>query len=758
MEQDRSRGARAATWPPSIAKALRRAPPWTQDLWRWLEFFAQRLQQWAIADTGPGRLVPWLPIAFGLGIAFYFSAQREPVWWAGSSLAVVAAASAFVLRARPIAFPIALAVAAVAAGFATATFKSLRVEHSVLAVPANYAELSGFVENREERERTDRFLLRVHRIDAGRSDVKLDRVRLSVRKGTAPAVGSFVTMRARLSPPLRPLRPGGYDFARDLYFQGIGASGFVLGQIKVSDPPYPADLWLTYASTIHSMRDAIDARIRSVISGDRGAIASALITGKRDAISAPVNDAMYISSLAHVLSISGYHMAVVAGVVFFVIRASLALIPAFASRYPIKKWAAGAAIVVAAFYLLLSGSEVATQRAFIMTAIVLIGVMFDRPALTLRTIAVAALAVLLIAPQALVHPSFQMSFAATLALIAAYERGLPWFSAVPETPLATRIALWGGREAVALILASMVAGLATTLYAAFHFHRLAPYGVIANLLAMPIVSVWVMPAGLLGLLAIPFGMDGFFWRLMGDGIDWMIAVALWVASLPGAVGRVAAFGMGPLMLGTTGLIVLCLLRTPIRFAGAALLVITAIWAARPSLPDIRISPEGNMVAVRNADGRISIMKSRNDDFTTKEWLAADGDARVPRDESLSANIRCDGDGCIAALPDQSLIALSLTAEALAEDCSKAALVVTTRSAPNGCAAFVVDRNEWRGSGAIDITRAGKRFDVVRANPEGHDRPWARRPRMQDRPAQMPVDQPASRDATPRNDDVEASEP
>ncbi len=758
MEQDRNRGARAAAWPPSIAKAWRRAPPWTKDLSRLLEIFAQRLRQWAIVDTGPGRLVPWLPIAFGLGIVFYFSAQREPVWWAGASLAVAAAASAFALRARPVAFPVALAIAAVASGFTTATFKSLRIEHAVLAAPANYAEVSGFVENREERERTDRFLLRVHRIDAGRADVKLDRVRLSVRKGMAPAVGSFVTMRARLSPPLRPLRPGGYDFARDLYFQGIGATGFVLGQIKVSNPPYPADLWLTYASTIHSMRDAIDARIRSVISGDRGAIASALITGKRDAISAPVNEAMYISSLAHVLSISGYHMAVVAGVVFFVIRASLALIPAFASRYPIKKWAAGAAIVVAAFYLLLSGSEVATQRAFIMTAIVLIGVMFDRPALTLRTIAVAALAVLLIAPQALVHPSFQMSFAATLALVAAYERSLPWFSVVPETPLATRVALWGGREAVTLILASIVAGLATTLFAAFHFHRMAPYGVIANLLAMPIVSVWVMPAGLLGLLAIPFGMDGFFWRLMGDGIDWMIVVALWVASLPGAVGRVAAFGIGPLMLGTTGLIVLCLLRSPIRFAGAALLVMATIWAGRPSLPDVRVSPEGNMVAVRNADGRLSIMKSRNDDFTVKGWLAADGDARAPRDESLSANIRCDGEGCIATLPDQSLIALSLSAEALAEDCGKAALVVTTRSAPNGCVAVVVDRNELRASGAIDVTRTGKTFDVVRANPQGYDRPWARRPQTPDRAVQTPADQPALRDATPRNEDVEASEP
>ena len=254
-------------------------------------------------------------------------------------------------------------------------------------------------------------------------------------------------------------------------------------------------------------------------------------------------------------------------------------------------------------------------------------------------------------------------------------------------------------------------------------------------------------------------MDGFFWRLMGDGIDWMIAVALWVASLPGAVGRIAAFGMGPLMLGTTGLIVLCLLRTPIRFAGAALLVMATIWASRPSLPDIRISPEGNMVAVRNADGRLSIMKSRNDDFTVKEWLAADGDARAPRDESLSANIRCDGEGCVATLPDQSLDrAVAHARKRLAEDCSKAALVVTTRSAPAGCAAFLVDRNELRASGAIDITRAGKTFDVVRANPQGHDRPWARRPQTPDRAAPAPADQPAPRDATPRSEDVEASEP
>ena len=165
--------------------------------------------------------------------------------------------------------------------------------------------------------------------------------------------------------------------------------------------------------TMDGMREAIDKRIRAVLPGDKGTIASALITGKRDAISAQVNEAMYISGLAHVLSISGYHMALVAGIMFFTLRAIFALMPAFASRHPIKKWAALAALAAAAFYLLLSGAEVATQRSFIMVAIVLIGVMIDRPTLTFRTLTIAAFGVLLLAPEAIVHPSFQMSFAAT---------------------------------------------------------------------------------------------------------------------------------------------------------------------------------------------------------------------------------------------------------------------------------------------------------------------------------------------------------
>ena len=298
--------------------------------------------------------------------------------------------------------------------------------------------------------------------------------------------------------------------------------------------------------------------------------------------------------LGHVLSISGYHMAVVAGVVFFAVRALLALIPALTVSFAIKKWSAVAALFAAAFYLLLSGAEVATQRSFFMTAVVLIAVMVDRRAVTFRTLAVAAMIVLAIAPEALVHPSFQMSFAATLGLVALIQIGMPNLFAAPDHSATARVALWGGREFVMLLLASLVAGLATTPYAAFHFHRIAPYGVLANLAAMPVVSALVMPAGLLGLVAMPFGFDGFFWWLMGIGIDWMIAVARWVAALPGAVGRMAAFSIAPLILASLGIIVMGLLRTPLRWSGAAALALGVVWAAsapRAGHPDFRRRPQ-----------------------------------------------------------------------------------------------------------------------------------------------------------------------
>ena len=763
VEQDRARG-RAEAWRPRIAPwaaaGRRPALAWPDGLAGLARGAAERVRAWAAIEVGPGRLVPWLAIAFGCGIAIYFAIDREPAPWAAGLLLAAAVAATVLARHRPLAFPLALGAAALAAGLAAATVKRAIIAHPVLVAPIWNVDIAGFVETREERERADRIVVRVERMAGPRVGEALERVRVSVRKGTAPAVGAFVEFKARLSPPLEPLRPGGYDFAREMYFNRIGASGFVLGRIRVAETPHAPSIRLRYAMVLDGMREAIDQRIRAVLPGDKGAIASAVITGKRDAISPPVNEAMYVSGLAHVLSISGYHMAVVAGIIFFALRAVFALLPAFSNRHPIKKWAALAALGAAAFYLVLSGAEVATQRSFIMIAIVLIGIMVDRPTLTFRTLTVAAFVVLLLAPEAIVHPSFQMSFAATLALVAGYQHGLPWMSGGGRTRLAAKIALWGGREIAGLLLVSLLAGTATIPFIAYHFHRISPYGVIANLIAMPAVSVWVMPAGIFGVMSMPLGLDGFWWGLMGHGIDWMISIAQWVTSFPGALGRVAAFGTGPLLLCSAGLVVLCLLKTPLRFIGAFLIGGAVVLMVRTPQPDVMIAADGSAVAVRGEGGRLAMVKSGSDVFAWREWLAADADARNPKDPTLGEGIRCDGQGCVARLRDGAFVAIPKTIAAFEEDCRRAVLVVTGRDAPPGCGTLVIDRQVWRRSGAITLQRRGDGFEMTPSRPPGYDRPWARAATEAGdapEPGRAPAATVMPRDATPRDEDLDAGD-
>ena len=241
----------------------REAPP-PQAAWRrpashaWSSFTA-KLREWAAAEAGAGRLFPWMPVAFGIGIAVYFAADHEPVLPVSMVAAAASGAGALLSRRQKL-FPAAVMIAAVAAGFAAATWRTARIGHGVLARPIYSVQLAGFVETRDIRERTDRFVLRLTQMEAPRARTQLERVRLSVRKGTAPEVGSFVELKARLQPPLAPLRPGSYDFARDMYFQGIGASGFVTGTVQSVVPPSAAGC---RCAMPHSCRDCAMASTRA---------------------------------------------------------------------------------------------------------------------------------------------------------------------------------------------------------------------------------------------------------------------------------------------------------------------------------------------------------------------------------------------------------------------------------------------------------------------------------------------------------------
>jgi competence protein ComEC len=240
---------------------------------------------------------------------------------------------------------------------------------------------------------------------------------------------------------------------------------------------------------------------------------------------------------------------------------------------------------------------------------------------------------------------------------------------------------------------------------------------------MPVVSAWVMPMGLLGLAAYPFGFDDVFWRLMGYGIDWMVVVAQWVAGIPGAVGRVAAFGTGPLLLATLGLLVICLLRTRLRWIGAALMAGAALWVLLYPQPDVYISADGEAAMIRGADGRLSVLHRGRDTFAIREWLAADADPRDVRDKSLTQGVRCDEDGCVGTMRGGSLAAMSLTQEAFLDDCSRAAIVVSPHDAPGACAALTFDRRRLRSAGAVAVYRHGPAFEAAVSRPPGESRPW-----------------------------------
>jgi competence protein ComEC len=337
---------------------------------------------------------------------------------------------------------------------------------------------------------------------------------------------------------------------------------------------------------------------------------------------------------------------------------------------------------------------------------------------------------------------------------------VPRLFATPDSSASARVALWGGREIVTLTLASLVAGLATTPYAAFHFHRVTPYGVLANLAAMPVVSALVMPAGLLGLAAMPFGFDGFFWWLMGIGIDWMIAVNRWVAALPGAIGRMASFGTGPLIAASAGIILMGLLRTRLRWSGAAVLAIAVVWALVVPQPDILISGDGRNVAVRGKDGRLHMMRTSKDAFLMKEWLAADADPRAVSDLTLSQGVSCDDAGCVVQMADGigegAFVSLALRPEALTDDCERAVLVVT--QAPRACASAVTDYGRLQRQGAMALRRTRDGFAVDAIKPRGLDRPWS--PAVAgdgEAEAILAPQQNAPRDATPAKSDLQADD-
>lgn len=710
----------AALSSPSSEHASRRL------LRRRLENARVLLAKWADAETA--RAVLWAPVAFGLGAACYLLLKREPPpAFAPLGFFATCGIAILVRRARVAAIGLCL----VLAGFAAADLRAAMVAAPIIQREIKLAEIEGRLLIVDEGSAQRRLVIAPSGIEGVADDALPKRIRVSWRgKNFNVRPGDVVRLKASLSPPPEPAAPGGFDFARQLYFQQIGAVGFaVSAPEKIQEGA--RSISAVASASIEDLRVTLARRILDKTQNSQsGPIVAAVITGKRESISEEAEAAFRDSGLAHLLSISGLHMGLATGLIFFAVRAGLALNERLALNRPIKKWAAISALVSGAAYLFISGAAWPAQRAFLMSSIFFIAILFDRRALSLRNVSIAAFVILLVTPEAVLHPGFQMSFAAVTALIAFYEwaskRADPFRSFHPLARLR--------RYLVGIAVTDTIAAAATAAFSLYHFSRAANFGLAANLVSIPLMGFWVMPMAIAAIIAIPLGVDGIFWKAAAAGVDVMLAMGRWTTSLPGAVSVFPQWP--PLALGvmTIGGLWLCLAVAPWRLAGiAAVPVAAAIIAATPH-SQLYVTDTGDNVGIvlRDSDGarRFAVFDRRKSRFDSEVWMEQAGmDIAKETRSRLSDFVPCDRRGCVVNI-DGASAAVSSDEMGLIEDCARAKIIValypvSARNKAN-CAARLIDRSDaWR-DGAHAVYFTDREIRISNSAEARGDRPWSRR--------------------------------
>lgn len=682
------------------------------------------------AEAERERWALWLPVGLGAGIGIYFALQREPsvaIGLAGGAAGLVAAMASFTV-ARPFIRATLAVIAALLIGFGLAKWRTETVSAPVVAHRIGPSQIVARVEWVQLHGKGVRVLLQpssISRLAPARSP---RRVRLYIRSGGERLrPDETVKLEAVLLPPPPPAEPGDYDFGRAAFFQGIGAVGYAYGSPKIVAPAPRPGFFARGLIPVEHLRWRISKRIHDVLPGSTGAIAAALIAGDRGGISDSDEQALRDAGLAHVLAIAGLHMALVGLGLFWAVRALLALVPAIALTQPIKKWAAAAALAGAAFYLVISGAATPATRAFVMLAMMLTAIIFDRPALSMRSLAFAAAIILFMRPESLIEPGFQMSFAAVGSLIAVaeWERMRASERSVSSglVPQPVRRYLRG------IAVTSFVGSIATMPYAAFHFDRATHYAVLGNLLAMPIMGFLTMPAAAIAIMLMPLHLDVLPLRLMGLGIEAMLAVGRWVSHLPGSVSNVAAWPVSALIFISIGGLWIVIWRRPWRWLGLTAVAAGAllILAVKPS--DVLVARDGETAAVRAADGRLYFVRAPTDEYSASEWLKRDGDTRSISQAlaGLAQNVRCDTYACVAMVRG-TRISFVRRRDALAEDCARADIVVSAVPLRHACHGpqRTIDRFDVSRQGAHAVW-LGDSTRVETVSRIRGDRPWSLSP-------------------------------
>jgi len=668
----------------------------------------------------------WGLVAFGTGIAAYFAWPTEPNLTVSITLFIIMLALSIGLRVRLHLSEFLMIAVFVIAGFSRGATHTKLAAAPILPEYRKSYQITGWVEKITRRSSLPQFYIRVQNIDGLSATQTPHRVRIRSKPHMVKP-GDAISVKAVLNAPPGPVMSGGYDPARVAYFQQLGGYGFAVSvpeQIQLEG----LDVSQRFQRKIVRMRYGLSRHIQARAPPATAGLQAALLTGDRSAIPPLQEQVLRDAGLAHLLAISGMHMGLLAGGAYFLASLLFSMIGPLARRYDMRKWAAVIGALFASAYLLMSGASVSTQRAYIMAMVVFAALIFDRRALSMRSVSLAAAITLMLHPESLMSAGFQMSFSATAALVAVYA----YWSArrqfrVLKTPLGS---LWTWFKG--LSLTSFVAGAATAGFAALHFHRFAKYGLIANLAAMPVFTFVAMPAGFFAVLLMPFGLDIIPLKIMGLGLDFIIWVSEWVAGLTGAISHIKSANGTVMALFGMGFVWLCLGPKQVRIGGAAFMGISFfIWGGLTQA-DMRISQSARIAFWDpQAVNVLLVDRKRGDKFGRGRFMEAAGTADPDIRTFAETGVLCDMLACRLNIKG-SIVSIVHEPEGVSGACQDSDLVILTlrRAGPRarrGCGAQLLDVDELEADGArtITITKAG--IKIATANPERRKaRPWGRR--------------------------------
>jgi competence protein ComEC len=715
-------------------------------------------------DTERGRLALWLPVFMGAGVRGYYGPRFDPEPWAG----VVVAGPAIGLAVGLPGLRWLIAPAAAAAfGFCTAQFATARAPPIEVDLPTHATIVTGTIAAVEALPEGRRITIQPARLDGSAEPLRRSvRIRLQKKDDGDLSSGDLVRIRALVRPPSSPSYPGGWDLQRTAFYSGLGASGYALGKAERTLQAMPSGP----TRFVQWLRESIARRVTASIPGAAGAVSVTLLTGASMAIPEADHAAFRDAGLAHLLAVAGLHIGIVMGFAWALSRFGFALSEHASLFWPTKKLAAISALLAGGAYMVLTGMHVPIIRSFAMACVLTIAVLADRRPFSLRGLAIAAVMLMLIAPQEVPEVSFQMSFSAVLALIAGYEALRPWLRRLHGATWHRRLV----SHLVALALTSALAGSASAPYGAYHFGHVQVYFVLANMVAVPLTALWVMPAGLIALLLMPLHLEPLALVPMGWGAQLVVWVARATAALPEATFTVRHMPAWGLCVFSLGLAWLGLWRTKRRILGVVVMLAGLVSPLLDRPPDLLVSNDGRLIAVRTEQGAFLQQTPGGSKFVRDAWaqywavgsyqsiskglvtgspgLSAQAGATSDRlntgGRSYETNeaIRCEKDACLLR-PYPGRPGAMLARGAQHPDfCAEVSVIVSAEPARGLCPRpwpQLVDRfTVWRnGSAAIWLERNGA--TIVTDRSERGSRPWV--PTPQPRKAATPVLPPAEID-------------